>query len=69
MLKTLTLAFVSFQNCMHESYTNSLQIHNDGVEEGGSNMDNKEPSGTSYNMLTIQGNKYLSPSFDVGEAS
>lgn len=54
---------------MHESYTNSLQIHNDGVEEGGSNMDNKEPSGTSYNMLTIEGNKYLSPSFDLGEAS
>ncbi|KAG2302057.1 hypothetical protein Bca52824_030708 [Brassica carinata] len=41
-------------NCMHESYTNSLQIHNDGVEEGGSSMDNKEPSGTSYNMLTIE---------------
>ncbi|CDY48617.1 BnaC09g20680D [Brassica napus] len=44
----------SSANCMHESYTNSLQIHNDGVEEGGSNMDNKEPSGTSYNMLTIE---------------
>ncbi|KAF2574285.1 hypothetical protein F2Q70_00002426 [Brassica cretica] len=44
----------SSANCMHESYTNSLQIHNDGVEEGGSNMDNKELSGTSYNMLTIE---------------
>ncbi|XP_013607042.1 PREDICTED: uncharacterized protein At2g02148 isoform X3 [Brassica oleracea var. oleracea] len=44
----------SSANCMHESYTNSLQIHNDGVEEGGSSMDNKEPSGTSYNMLTIE---------------
>ncbi|CAH8383406.1 unnamed protein product [Eruca vesicaria subsp. sativa] len=44
----------SSANCMHESYTNALQIHNDGVEEDGSNMDNKEPSGTSYNMLTIE---------------
>ncbi|KAF8051613.1 hypothetical protein N665_1692s0013 [Sinapis alba] len=44
----------SSANCMHESYTNSLQIHNDGVEEGGSNMENKEPSGSAYTMLTIE---------------
>ncbi|KAG2302055.1 hypothetical protein Bca4012_060379 [Brassica carinata] len=44
----------SSANCMHESYTNSLQIHNDGVEEGGSNMENKELSESAYTMLTIE---------------
>ncbi|XP_056849580.1 uncharacterized protein At2g02148 isoform X2 [Raphanus sativus] len=44
----------SSANCMHESYTNTLQIHDNGVEEGGTNMENKEPSGSSYNMLTIE---------------
>ncbi|KAJ0252840.1 Uncharacterized protein HA466_0119650 [Hirschfeldia incana] len=45
-------AHSSSANCMHESYTNTLQLHdNNGVEEGGSN---KELSGSSYNMLTIE---------------
>lgn len=42
---------------MHESYRNSMQIHNEGVEEGGSNMENKGPAGSAYNLLNIQGNK------------
>ncbi|KAL1221100.1 hypothetical protein V5N11_010173 [Cardamine amara subsp. amara] len=41
----------SSADCMHESYRNSMQIHNEGVEEDGSNMENK---GSSYNMLTIE---------------
>lgn len=42
---------------MHESYRNSMQIHNEGVEEGGSNMENKGHVGSAYNMLNIEGNK------------
>lgn len=41
---------------MHESYRNSMQIHNEGVEEGGSNMENKGPVGSAYIMLNIEGN-------------
>ncbi|VVB03868.1 unnamed protein product [Arabis nemorensis] len=42
----------SSADCMHESYrSGSMQMHNDRVEEGGSNMENKGPS---YNMLNIQ---------------
>lgn len=37
---------------MHESYRNTMQIHNEGVEEDGSN---KGPVGSAYNMLTIEG--------------
>nr|ADQ43199.1 unknown [Schrenkiella parvula] len=44
----------SSADCMHESYRNSMQIHSDGVEEGGSNMENKGPSGSAYNMLNIE---------------
>jgi pentatricopeptide repeat domain-containing protein 1 len=39
----------SSADCMHESYRNSMQI---GVEEGGSNMENK---GSAYIMLNIEG--------------
>ncbi|CAA0354487.1 hypothetical protein AtEden1_Chr2g0222701 [Arabidopsis thaliana] len=38
----------SSADCMHESYRNSMQI---GVEEGGSNMENK---GSAYIMLNIE---------------
>lgn len=37
---------------MHESYRNAMQIHNEGVEEGGSNMENK---GSSYDLLSVEG--------------
>uniref|UniRef100_A0A1J3GMN3 Uncharacterized protein n=1 Tax=Noccaea caerulescens TaxID=107243 RepID=A0A1J3GMN3_NOCCA len=38
-------------DCMHESYRNAMQIHNEGVEEGGSNMENK---GSSYDLLSVE---------------
>nr|ACQ90610.1 putative PPR repeat protein [Eutrema halophilum] len=41
----------SSADCMHESYRNSMQIHNDVVEEGGSNMENK---GSAYTMLNVE---------------
>ncbi|CAH2045766.1 unnamed protein product [Thlaspi arvense] len=41
----------SSADCIHESYRNSMQIHDDVVEEGGSN---KGPAGSSYNMLNIE---------------
>ncbi|CAE6063574.1 unnamed protein product [Arabidopsis arenosa] len=44
----------SSADCMHESYRNSMQIHNEGVEEGGSNMENKGPVGSAYIMLNIE---------------
>ncbi|EOA23241.1 hypothetical protein CARUB_v10017129mg, partial [Capsella rubella] len=44
----------SSADCMHESYRNTMQIHNEGVEEGGSHMENKGPVGSAYNMLSVE---------------
>ena len=45
-----------FQDCIHESYRNSLPLHGVGVDEERSGLDNNGPSrGGSYDLSTIEG--------------
>ncbi|KAI3694202.1 hypothetical protein L1987_77164 [Smallanthus sonchifolius] len=41
-----------FRECMHESYQNSLPLHNVGVEGGHSSLDTSGSSRDSYNILS-----------------
>ncbi|TXG56967.1 hypothetical protein EZV62_018280 [Acer yangbiense] len=41
-------------NCMHESYRNSLPLHNVGVEEDHSSLENSGASRGAYDILTIE---------------
>ncbi|KAM0026980.1 putative Zinc finger C2HC domain-containing protein [Helianthus debilis subsp. tardiflorus] len=41
--------------CMHESYQNSLPLHNVGVEGGHSSLDTSGSSRDSYNILSVNG--------------
>ncbi|XP_010528962.1 PREDICTED: putative pentatricopeptide repeat-containing protein At2g02150 [Tarenaya hassleriana] len=40
--------------CMHESYRNAIQIHNVGVEEGRTSMENDGSAGAVYPILTTE---------------
>ncbi|CAK9141773.1 unnamed protein product, partial [Ilex paraguariensis] len=40
-------------DCMHESYRNSLPLHGVGVEEDRSSLENNGPSRGSYNIFTV----------------
>lgn len=46
---------ILFQECLHESFRNSLPLHSIVVEEDRTSIENSGSSG-SYNIVTVDGN-------------
>lgn len=44
---------------MHESYQSSLPLHNMGVEDDRSSLENNGSSSVPYSILTIEGDVHL----------
>lgn len=50
------MTFVLFQDCLHETFRNSLPLHGMVVEEDRTSIENSGSSTGSYNIVTIDGN-------------
>lgn len=45
----------NLQDCMHESFRNSLPLHSVGVEDDHTGLENSESSTNAYSILGIDG--------------